>query len=85
MTPRGVLSGKEWLVQRWDGNVASVKKRDILMIHLKDKDIYKIREVEEILIEKHEFVTIHYPKGIVQKSSKNHSFESVVGILRYGL
>lgn len=87
MTKRGVLRNEEWLVEplTLSENDNRIKPHDILLIHLADKHIYKIREFVGY-DDNGDLNTLYYEEGNkVKPSSKPHSRESVCGVLRYSI
>lgn len=88
MRPRNVYDGEEWLVFPIDSTKKceeQIKPKDIVLIYLEDKNIYKIREVRSFL--GNQFLdTIYYDNdGETNQSSKPHSYASVRGILRFAI
>lgn len=87
MEPRSIFNGEQWLVDRIDHKKAvgeTIKKGDVVLIYLKDKNLFKIREVENI--NSTNFLdTIRYNNGERIKSSKPHSYSDVIGIVKYAI
>lgn len=87
MTQRGVLRNEEWLVEplQLRPNDSRIKPRDILLVYLSDKQIYKIREFVDY-DESGNLNTCYYDEnGQPKPSSKPHAKEAVCGVLRYAI
>lgn len=87
MEPRGILNGEQWLVSRINHEKTAsetIKKGDVVLIYLKDKDLYKIREVKDILPD-NRLDTIWYDNGVEHKSSKPHLYSDTIGIVKYAI
>ena len=94
MAPRGIMNGRQILVELLKEEQKLyfkkyVKTEDVLLIHLKDKDVYKLRILQNY--EKNdknddELITYRYlPNGDKHRSSRNHRPADVVGVVRYVL
>lgn len=87
MHKRNICFGEEWLVEPINhslGMKEQLKKSDVLLIYIKDKKLYKIRELSSFL-EEDMMETIYYDGEEVKVSSLPHSYNSVVGIVRYNI
>ncbi len=85
MKPKGISDNTQLLVEKMPQ--ASLKSRlhqgDIVMIHLKDKKLDKIR-IFDRFDEKNQLVTYRYDDaGKRVDSSRPHLLNSVVGVVRY--
>lgn len=88
MRPRNIQDGEEWLVERinkWKPLDRQIKQRDVLLIYLADKNLYKIREFKDFngngLLN-----TFYYEEnGTEHASSHPHTPESVRGVVRYAI
>lgn len=88
MRPRNILNGEEWLVEPIDKRKPlreQIKERDVLLIYLSDKNLYKIREFKDFngngLLN-----TFYYEEnGTEHASSHPHTPESVRGVVRYAI
>lgn len=86
MEPRDILNGEQWLVSKVNHNKPvedNIKVGDVVLIHLKDKNLYKIREVKHI--SDNSLDTIRYENGVEKKSSKPHSYGDVIGVVQYAI
>lgn len=86
MSKRGIHDRDQLVVQKVNNNdLGKLKKGDIVMIHLKDKGIDKIREFDKFT-EDGRLDTLYYNEdGSVRHSSHAHTRESIVGRVRYRL
>jgi hypothetical protein len=87
MAPRGIHTGSQLLVKKVNRKDLhnEVKPKDILLIHLKDKRIYKIREFKGYVSE-HELQTCRYDEqGNVVESSRPHAEDTIVGVVKYAI
>ena len=87
MEKRGVCYGEEWLVEKIDKSKPfkeQVKTSDILFIYIKDKKIFKIRELRSF-VDDERLDTIYYQNDIEKSSSIPHNIDSVLGIVRYNI
>ena len=88
MEPRGILDKSQILVEPLTKKQKEyfkkhVRLEDVLLIHLKDKDVYKLRILQNYDNEK-ELITYRYlSNGEKHRSSRNHRPEDIVGIVRY--
>ena len=86
MVPRKILNNTQLLVQRIDKNKVledQLKQGDIIMIHLADENIDKIRVFDKF-DENKQLLTYRYSSSNERvNSSFPHSRESVVGVVRY--
>lgn len=86
MVPRGICSGQDLLVEKIkDGRDLSLKEGDILLIHVPDKNLYKIRAYEEKTDENpNVYKTYYYDEAGEKKySSKPHKKDYIQGVVRY--
>ena len=87
MGPREeIRSGQDLLVEKIkDGRDLSLKKGDILLIHVPDKNIYKIRAYEKKTDkDPNVYETYYYDEaGNKVPSSKPHKKDYVQGVVRY--
>lgn len=87
MHKRNICFGEEWLVEPINhslGMKEQLQESDVLLIYIEDKKIYKIRELSKFL-EKDMMETIYYDGEIRKVSSLPHSYNSVVGIVKYNI
>lgn len=88
MRPRNILNGEEWLVEPIDKRKPlreQIKERDVLLIYVADKNLYKIREFEGFN-EDDSLATFYYEdNGAKHPSSKPHTCKSVCGVVRYAI
>ena len=86
MGPKGIRSGQDLLVEKIKGGRdLSLKKGDILLIHVPDKDIYKIRAYEKKTDKDPNVYETYYYDEARKKvlSSKPHKKDYVQGVVRY--
>ena len=87
MKPKQIESGSQLLVLKLDDKrpvKEQIKSGDILLIHLKDTDIHKIRVFDKY--ENGVLQTYRYDdNGQKKKSSKPHQESSVIGVVKYKL
>jgi len=85
MHVRHIVNGTQLLVAPIDKKVKlddQVCKGDILMIHIPDTGVDKIRELDSL--DKNFAYTFYYnPDSSVHPSSRPHGRETVVGVVRY--
>ena len=85
MKPLNINNGDQLIAIRIDKSRAlktQIKENDVLLIHLKDSGINKIRAFEKF--DGDELKTFWYEEnGNKHPSSKNHSPESILGIVKY--
>ncbi|MCM1522741.1 MAG: hypothetical protein NC039_08845 [Muribaculaceae bacterium] len=88
MTPRNILNGEEWLVEpiRQEAELRSqLKERDVLLIYIQEKGLYKIRELEAFNPDG-SLKTIYYgPDRVKRNSSRAHQASQVMGVVRYAI
>lgn len=88
MVPRNIPDNSVLLVEKIDVKKPledQIKQNDIVMIHIKEQNIDKIRVFEKF-DEFNQLVTYRYSNnGSQVMSTKPHSRESVVGVVRYKL
>lgn len=82
----GINQNEEWLASKLNKRkkvTEQITPGDVLLIYLKDKNIYKIRRFDH-LNEKGFLETYSYnPDGSVHMSSKPHDPMSVMGVVKY--
>ncbi|MBS4812940.1 MAG: hypothetical protein KH057_05340 [Bacteroides sp.] len=87
MKPKNIESGAQLLVKKINKKEPirnQIKKGDILLIHLSDNGIYKIRIFDRY--EGNDLATYRYDdNGERQNSSRNHKESSIIGIVKYRL
>ncbi len=87
MKPKHIESGAQLLVKkinRKDSIRNQIKQGDILLIHLTDNDIYKIRIFDRY--DGGDLATYRYDdNGERKNSTRNHKESSIVGIVKYRL
>lgn len=87
MKPKNIESGAQLLVKKIDRTKSmcdQIKQGDILLIHLSDNGVYKIRIFDKY--EGTDLVTYRYDDNMNRKnSSRNHKEASVLGIVKYRL
>lgn len=82
---RRIVNGTQLLVKPIDKSRSlkeQLKTGAILMIHIPDTDVYKIRELDR-MDEKSVYTFYYNPDGTKHFSSRPHSLNTVVGIVRY--
>lgn len=86
MKPYNISSGDEMLVELIDHSKpidGQIKEKDVLLIHLRDSGINKIRAFKRFAddgtLETYWFES----DGSVHRSSKNHTKDSLVGVVKY--
>jgi hypothetical protein len=87
MSPRNILRNEEWLVEPVKSSDLETKlqKKDVVLIFLEDKQMYKIREFEGYDSEGN-LTTLYYDENSRKRySSHPHPKSSVRGILRYAI
>ena len=86
MRPRNIQNGEEWLVEPINKRKRlgkQINDRDVLLIYVEDKDLYKIREFEGFNKDG-SLATFYYEDdGAKHISSKPHTQESVCGVVGY--
>jgi hypothetical protein len=85
MKPKGISDNTQLLVEKLDQNSlkSRLKKDDIVMIHLKDKKLDKIR-VFDHFDDQEQLITYRFDdSGNRVISSRPHLQSSVVGVVRY--
>lgn len=85
LSPRNIVDGDTLVVQRKTKEVLqSIHKGSIVLILLPDTGVHKIREVKKV--EAKDLITQYYTcDGKPKESSKLHSKENVVGVVRFKL
>lgn len=87
MKPKGIESGSQLLVKKVNRKSPinnQIKKGDILLIHLVDNGIYKIRIFDRY--DGTDLATYRYDdNGERKDSTRNHKETSVVGVVKYRL
>ena len=87
MKPKNIESGSQLLVKKINRQRpvnSQIKQGDILLIHLADNGIYKVRIFDRY--EGADLVTYRYDNSGERKdSSRNHKESSVIGIVKYRL
>lgn len=85
MRPLNINNGDRMIVIKIDKKRRfedQINKNDVLLIHLKDKGINKIRAFEEF--EGQNLKTFWYEdNGDIHRSSRVHTRESVLGVVKY--
>ncbi len=85
MKPKNIESGAQLLVKKIDRTKSmcdQIKQGDILLIHLSDNGVYKIRIFDKY--EGTDLVTYCYDDNMNRKnSSRNYKEASVLGIVKY--
>lgn len=88
MKPRNIQDGEEWLVEPLDKQkppCSQIKEKDVLLIYLKDEDLYKIREFEGFNADG-SLQTFYYESdGTKHSSSRPHAAETIQGVVRYAI
>lgn len=88
MKPRNILSGEEWLVKpvnKKQSPRSQLNKRDVLLIYIEDKKLYKIRELDSFE-PNNQLKTFWYEdNGNQHESSQLHRWESVIGVVKYAI
>ena len=85
MEPRGIKDGAQVLVKPLDKKLdfnAQVKEEDVLLIHLHDKKVYRLRILQDTT-DINSLVTYRYKDGVKHNSSRNHKHDDVVGVVKY--
>lgn len=87
MKPKHIESGAQLLVKKISKKDLvrnQIKEGDILLIHLVDNDIYKIRIFDRY--EGEDLATYRYDdNGERKNSTRNHKESSIVGVVKYRL
>lgn len=87
MKPKGIESGTQLLVKKInkkDSVRKQIKEGDILLIHLMDNDLYKIRIFDRY--DGENLATYRYDDdGRRKDSTRNHKESSIIGIVKYRL
>lgn len=88
MKQRNILSGEEWLVKPVDKKQSpqsQLKQRDVLLIYIEDKNLYKIRELDSFG-SNNQLKTFWYDDNDNKhESSQLHRWESVIGVVKYAI
>lgn len=86
MSPRGIVDGTQLLALKVSKEELQDKLRqnDIVLIHLKDTDIYKIRIFDKY-DDSGNLITYYYKNGEKHNSSKSHSLQDIQGIVKFSL
>ena len=87
MVPIGINNGDKLLVRCIDRNEplsTQIEHGDVLLIHIKDNGIYKIR-IFDAYDDNGNLLTYRYKDNVRKNSSRPHSVDSVVGVVRYQL
>ena len=82
---RRIVNGTQLLVEPVDKSRSlkeQVKQGSILMIHIPDTDVDKIRELD-YMDDKYVYTFYYNPDGTKHHSSRPHSLDTVVGVVRY--
>lgn len=85
MYSRRIVNGTQLLVEPIDKNRSlkeQVKQGSILMIHIPDTDVDKIRELDH-MDDKYVYTFYYNPDGTRHLSSRPHSVSTVVGVVKY--
>lgn len=86
MNKRGISDNDQLVVQKLNPKeIKKLKPGDIVMIHLKDKDIDKIREFRKFTKDMRLDTAYYLPDGSIKSSSKPHTAEQIVGKVKYKL
>ena len=88
MKSRNIQDGEEWLVEPLDKQKpfrSQIKEKDVLLIYLKDEDLYKIREFEGFNADG-SLQTFYYESdGTKHSSSRPHAAGTIQGVVRYAI
>ncbi len=87
MQKRKICYGEEWLVEQINKSKSMQEQlniSDVLLIYIKDKNMYKIRELANFL-DNEMLETIYYDGDDVKISTRPHSYSSVLGVVRYNI
>ena len=82
---RHIVNGTQLLVAPIDKNRSlkeQVKEGSILMIHIPDTNVDKIREMDH-MDDKYVYTFYYNPDGSKHESSRPHAIDTVVGVVRY--
>lgn len=82
---RHIVNGTQLLVASIDKNRSlkeQIKHGSILMIHIPDTNVDKIREMDH-MDDKNVYTFYYDPDGTKHKSSRPHAIDTVVGVVRY--
>ncbi len=84
MSFRNIKDGDEWLVERLEQEKIkpTIQVRDVLLIYIKEKNVYKIREFVGYA-EDGTLKTRYYEGDSERASSRNHTVDQVLGVVRY--
>lgn len=88
MTPRNILNGEEWLVEPINPNLdikSQLKIKDVMLLYINEKNCYIIRELSSFDTDD-SIKTLRYNEDkSVRHSKRNHTFEQVLGVVRYAI
>lgn len=86
MSPRGIVDGTQLLALKVSKKdlQSKLRQNDIVLIYLKDSDIYKIRIFDKY-DDSGNLITYYYKNGEKHNSSKPHSQQDIQGIVKFSL
>ena len=87
MGPKGIKDKSQVLVEplhKDEDFKSQVNLEDVLLIRLPDKKVYKLRILQEYTSD-NKLVTYRYEKGEKHMSSRTHSTDDVIGVVRYAV
>ena len=88
MSPINMNNGDEWLAVKIDHKKNlrdQIKIDDVLLIHLADKNSYKIRKVKGFINDTTLDTYSYNQDKTEHKSSKPHTAKSIMGVVKYRL
>lgn len=88
MSPLNMNNGDEWLAVKIDHKKNlrdQIKIDDVLLIHLADKNSYKIRKVKGFINDTTLDTYSYNQDKTEHKSSKPHTAKSIMGVVKYRL
>lgn len=88
MSPIGINNGEEWLAKKINPQKSlrtQINKEDVLLIYLSDKKRYKIRRVHDFIDDSTVDTYSFTPEGKIHKSTKPHSANTIMGVVKYRL
>lgn len=88
MSPVDIKNGEEWLAKKINHKKSlrsQINIGDVLLIYLSDTKRYKIRRVHDFIDDSTLDTYSYTPEGKVHKSTKPHSANTIMGVVKYRL
>ena len=88
MSPIDIKNGEEWLAIKINHKKSlrsQINIGDVLLIYLSDTKRYKIRRVYDFIDDSTLDTYSYTPEGKVHKSTKPHSANTIMGVVKYRL